>query len=273
MKDTKKDFIAAILAIVIILLVILIILVSYLIFAKNDTKKETDEVDVYSVNSSFDNVSIDAINKIDDSKDIVYDEKFEYELNFDGVKFNINSIMPVINMDNDNIKFINEEIKAYYENVKLNGEMYELNYNNYIYDNVLSIVIQKVEKRTDNIKNVSNVLVYNIDINTGEYITNRNLINKKNTSLEKVCLELINNISKDLKTNYNFNISDNSLLIDNKKTAEEYIKEEIYKEKDNNMGNNFKMYINDKGKICILFYVPILNTNEKFTYNTFIINI
>ena len=66
MKDTKKDFIAAILAIVIILLVILIILVSYLIFAKNDTKKETDEVDVYSVNSSFDNVSIDAINKIDD---------------------------------------------------------------------------------------------------------------------------------------------------------------------------------------------------------------
>ena len=52
MKDTKKDFIAAILAIVIILLVILIILVSYGIFARDDNNKN-DEVDVYSVNSSF----------------------------------------------------------------------------------------------------------------------------------------------------------------------------------------------------------------------------
>lgn len=273
MKDTKKDFIAAILAIVIILLVILIILVSYLIFAKNDTKKETDEVDVYSVNSSFDNISIDAINKIDDSKDIVYDEKFEYELNFDGVKFNINSIMPVINMDNDNIKLINEEIKVYYENIKLNEEMYELSYNKYTYDDIISIVIQKAEKRTDNIKNISNALVYNININTGDIVQNRELMNKKNTDIEKVCIELMNTITKDLKTNYNFNIADNSLLIDNKKTAEDYIKENIYKEKDENLGNGFRMYINDKGKICILFYVPILNTNEKFTYNTFLLNI
>lgn len=30
--------------------------------------------------------------------------------------------------------------------------MYELNYNKYTYDDILSLVIQKVEKRTDNIK-------------------------------------------------------------------------------------------------------------------------
>lgn len=272
MKDTKKDFVAAILAIVIILLVILIILVSYGIF-KKDADNENSDVDVYSVNSSFDNTDISIMKKIDEQKDIVYEEKYNYELNYDGVKFSFNSVMPVINMDNENVKLINSEIKNYYENIKLNEEMYELNYTKYLYDDVLSIVIQKVEKRTDNIKNVSNVLVYNINLKTGESILNRQIINKKNTNIEKVCLELINTISNDLKTKYNFNISDKNFLIDNKKTAEDYIKEEIYKEKDDSLGENFKMYINDKGKICILFYTPILNTSEKFTYNTFILNL
>ena len=108
MKDTKKDFIAAILAIVIILLVILIILVSYGIFARDDNNKN-DEVDVYSVNSSFDKTDISVMNKIDENKDEVYDEKYEYELNYDGVKFSFNSVMPVINMDNENVKLIKVE--------------------------------------------------------------------------------------------------------------------------------------------------------------------
>ncbi len=272
MKDTKKDFIAAILAIVIILLVILIILVSYGIFGRDDNNKN-DEVDVYSVNSSFDKTDISVVNKIDENKEDVYDEKYEYDLNYDGVKFSFNSVMPVINLDNENVKLINSEIKNYYENIKLNEEMYELNYSKYIYDDILSVVIQKQEKRSDNIKNISNVLVYNINIKTGENISNRQIISKKNTNLEKVCLELMNTISRDLKNKYNFNISDRSLLIDNKKTAEDYIKEEIYKEKDNELGSKFKMYINDKGKICVLFNTPILNTNEKFTYVTFILNL
>lgn len=273
MKDTKKDFIAAVLAIIIILLVVLVILVSYGLFSDDKEKIENEEVDVYTVNSSLDNNSITSLNKVDDKKELVYDEKIQYELNFDGIKFDINSIMPVINIQNENINLINSEIKKYYENVKLNEEMYELSYNEYIYDNIISVVIQKVEKRTDNIKMISNVLVYNIDINTGNSILNRELINKKNTNIEKVCLELMNTISRDLKNNYNCNISDTSILIDNKKTAEEYIKEQIYIEKDNALGNNLKMYINNNGKICIYFYVPILNTNEKFTYNTFILNI
>ena len=67
MKDTKKDFIAAILAIVIILLVILIILVSYGIFGRDDNNKN-DEVDVYSVNSSFDKTDISVMNKIDEKE-------------------------------------------------------------------------------------------------------------------------------------------------------------------------------------------------------------
>ena len=273
MKDTKKDFIAAILAIVIILLIILIILVSYGIFSKKDETINNDTIDVYSVNSSFDNTEIETLSKLDEQKDVVYDEKYNYELNFDSTKFEINSIMPIININNDKIKLINEEIKKYYETTKLNEEMYELSYNKYLYDDILSIVIQKQEKRTDGIKNISNVVIYNINTNTGEFVSNRELISKKNVTLDKICLELLNTISKDLKSNYNFDISDKSFLIDNKKTAEDYIKEEIYIEKDDNLGNNFKMYINDKGKLCICFYVPILNTNEKFTYSTFIINL
>ena len=273
MKDTKKDFIASILAIVIILLIILIILVSYGIFSKKDETINNDTASVYSVNSSFDNQDIYTLNKIDEQKDIVFDEKYNYELNFDGTKFEINSIMPIINISSDKIKLINEEIKKYYETTKLNEEMYELNYDKYIYDDIISIVIQKQQKRTDSIKNISNVIIYNINKNSGDIVSNRELVNKKNTGLEKICLELLNTVSKDLNNNYNFNIADKSFLIDNKKTAEEYIKEQIYIEKDNNLGNNFKMYINEKGKICICFYVPILNTNEKFTYNTFIINL
>ena len=264
MNDSKKDFIAAILAFVLILLVILIVLVSYGIF-----NNKNEKVNIYEEDTSI----VDVFSKIDNDKELVYNEKVEYSLNFDGVKFELTSVMPVININNDKIKLINDEIKKYYQDVKLNEEMYELNYTKYEYDNILAIVIQKVEKRMDNIKSVSNVLVYNIDVNTGDIITNREIMKKKNTNLEKVCLELLNVIKKDLKNNYKFDISDNSILIENKKTAEEYIKESIYVEKDNNLGNNLKMYINSKGKMCILFYVPILNTNEKFTYNTFLLNI
>ncbi len=273
MKNTKSDFISAILAIIIILLIILIILVSYLTFNNKDENKMNDEVDVYSVNSSIDTYNTTSISKKDEKEEIVYNKKYNYELDFEGVKFNINSIMPIININNEKIDLINEEIKNYYENTKLNEEMYELNYDKYINDNILSIIVKKVEKRSDNIKNISNVLVYNIDLNNGEILSNRELINKKGTTLDKICLELINTVSKDLKTNYNFDIADKSFLIDNKKTAEDYIKEQIYIEKDNNLGKSMKIYYNDKGKICIYFYVPILNINEKFTYNSFIINI
>ena len=273
MRDTKKDFIATILAIIIILLILLIILVSYGIFSKKDEKIANDNVDVYSVISKMDNDEISTLSKIDEKKEIVYDEKYYYELDFDGTKFEINSIMPIINIHNDKIKLINEEIKNYYDITKLNEEIYELTYDKYMHKEILSIVIQKTEKRADGIKNVSNLLVYNINTSTGDIILNRELINSKKTTLDEICLELLNTISKDLKTNYNFDISNKAFLIDNKKTAEEYIKEKIYIEKDDNLGNDFKMYINEKGKICICFYVPILNTNEKFTYNTFILNL
>src|SRR5574344_1603035 len=269
MKESRKDFIAFILAIVIILLIILIILVCYGIFNTKIQDKKDDEVGIYAVDSSLDNTDISSksdISKIDDKKDFVYDEKYNYELNFDNVKFDINSIKPVININNKDVELINQEIEKYYKDIKNNEELYELN-------NILSIVIQKIEKRKNNVKNISNVLVYNIDLKTGSDISNRELIDIKNTNIEKVCLELMNTISKDLKTSYNFNISDGNFLIDNKKTAEDYIKEEIYKEKDDNLGKNLKMYINEKGKLGICFYVHILNISEKYSYSTFILNI
>lgn len=264
MKDSKKDFIAAILAIVIILLVIIIVLVSYGIFSNKNEK-----VNIYEEEEK----SIEVFGKVDDGKEEVYDEKINYTLDFDSVKFEINSVMPVINIKSDKIKLINDEIKKYYESVKLNEEMYELSYNKYEYDNILSVVISKIEKRSDNIKNISNVLVYNIDKESGELVSNREIINKKGTNIEKLCLELLNAIKKDLKNNYKFDISDESILIDNKKTAEEYIKESISIDKDENLGNNLKLYLNSKGNICVCYYVPILNLNNKFTYNTFLLNI
>lgn len=274
MNSNKKDFIAAILAVIIILLVIIIVLVSYSLMNLKDNKSK--DVDVYSVNSSFDNYNeyaVTTISKIDNDKEFVFEQKYNYELNFDGIKFDINSIMPVININDEKISLINKEIKDYYDKVKTSEELYELNYNTYLYNDVLSVVIQKSEKRTDNIKNISNVLVYNINTVTGKVVQNREIIDMKQTSIDKVCLELINTISKDLKNNYNFDIKSSSFLIDGKKTAEDYIKEKIYIEKDENLGDNLKMYLNSKGKICINFYVPILNTNEKYTYSTFVLNI
>ena len=101
MKDSKKDFIAAVLAIIIILLVILIVLVSYGILSSKNEK-----VNIYEEEKS-----IEVFEKIDDGKEKVYDEKINYTLNFDSVKFEINSIMPVINIKSDKVKLINDEIK------------------------------------------------------------------------------------------------------------------------------------------------------------------
>ena len=268
MKDNKKDFIAFISAIIIFLLVIVIILVSYSIFYKNEDRKN---VDIYSKTSYFNGGTISAVAKIDEKQDVVYAESYSYELDFDGTKFEINSVMPVINMDGEYVKLINDEISKYYETTKLNEELYELTYDKYTYDDVISIVVKKIQKRADGSKNISNVTIYNINANSGEIVTNREIINKKSTNIEKISLSLMNEINCTLKKNYNFNIADKTLLIDNKKTAEEYIKEKIYIEKDDNLGNNFKMYLNEKGNICIYFYVPILNTNEKFTYMNFML--
>lgn len=270
MNDNKRDFFAAILAIILILLIILIILVCYGIFGYKD---EENNVDIYSVNSSFDNQIASTVSKLDEKYELVYDNNISYELDFDGTKFEMNSTMPVINIDSEKIKLINEEISRYYENIQKNEELYELSYDKYIFDDVLSVIIKKVEKRTDGTRNVSNVLVYKINTKTGDTFSNRELMNKKGLSVDKVCLELLNTISRNLRNNYNFDISDKSLLIDNKKTAEEYIKEKICVEKDDNLGNEFKMYFNERGNVCIYFYVPILNTNEKFTYNNFILNL
>lgn len=78
---------------------------------------------------------------------------------------------------------------------------------------------------------MSNVLVYNINLKTGESILNRQIINKKNTNIEKVCLELMNIIPNDLKTKYNFNISDKTSLLIIKRRQRIILKRKYIKKK------------------------------------------
>lgn len=94
--------------------------------------------------------------------------------------------IPYVNIDSEEVDTVNREIENYYKPLiekELNNEkeglsitMGKIEYNSYLNENVLSLVISNIYPN-----NCIYYKVYNIDIYKGKEISNTELINQKNT--------------------------------------------------------------------------------------------
>lgn len=148
------------------------------------------------------------INKIDNNKEIVYSkeiyipDKLPEDLNVDEVR----TELPTINLDYESVETINKEIEEKYDELKdeniITDDMVNINsvkYKYYVNDNILSLVIEyKSYNYTAGYINYE-YKTYNIDKNTGKVLSNKDLLEIKNLSLNDVYNRIVENIEKEYK--------------------------------------------------------------------------
>lgn len=200
--------------------------------------------------------TIKNVKKIDLSKGLVYSER-EYETdNYANVidkTFHNYYEYPAINIDSEDVKAINAEIKEKYgftqeqEEELFFMELEVATYDYYINDNILSVVV--MHGGNDSTWTDS----YNVDLTTGKRIPNEELLARKQMlSSEKFDVD---KIKEELKA-YSIKEIDKSTA-EMKKTIGQYwdesyevevtkLKEEVNK----NLATLDNVYLNAEGKIC-----------------------
>jgi hypothetical protein len=125
---------------------------------------------------------VENYSKIEKDKDIVYIEEEYINPN----NPNIKSTLPVINIDSEDVKSINNEIKSKYNErnfIDPNFSIKTINLNNYyINNNILSIIYNDCDTDVDFLS----YIVYNIDVNTGKKINNEYLLDQKGYTIEQI---------------------------------------------------------------------------------------
>lgn len=257
---------------IIVLLVIAIIAVTVVVLVQNkpwENKIESKEDNKEELQIS-DPVELETIPRLpedktdinyklkDESKDIVYTYMEKYE------KFTI----PQINIDSQDVEKINEEIlsifnevlSVYEENLVVDRESADYFY--YISNNILSLII---ESETES-ASTKNYLIYNIDLTTGNQISNKELIKKyditetgfKDKLNESIKNSIVYDIAKEMKSSIeNGNPSEFKTIAELETFVQEQINDSIdfYKDKDI---EDIDIFINNLGNLSIAIHVSPL---------------
>ena len=185
----------------VVLIIILILMVlglsGYLVYDKFITKntKITNE-EKETKTSTIDNGNKKILKK-DESKEVVYTL---YSVNIEKVFGKFVSNIPNINIDSIYAKKVNGEINSliysmgYDNNYDENGIKCKdfcslIQYKYYLNDNILSLVVYE-DGQTDPLSHT--YYTYNIDIYTGEEITNKDLVKLKNIDVNDFSTKLSN---------------------------------------------------------------------------------
>lgn len=166
MEEKKEIKITLGTIICIIIIIILLLAIGGLYYYNHVKEKQTSNSNTIVTSNSITN-SIEnnkTINKIDSSKDIVY-------TGVSKITSKNSYVLPVINLNYDNIKAINKDIES------KDLDCWNVSYKSYLNDSVLSIVIT-YEGYTDN----NTYSTYNIDVYTGKIYKNSELLLIKNIS-------------------------------------------------------------------------------------------
>lgn len=194
------------------------------------------------------------IKKIDNSKELVYAETKSFT-NSD-VNETYKSNLPIINLDYENVKKVNQEIQAYYEENRDGGKF---DYDSYLNDNILSVVIEDESYFAEWVSYTT----YNIDIYTGKILNNIELLYYKdfltadiNTKIEQV---IANKFIKDynLAANYIFNYAEGQT------DTEKEINDLYYKSLGWNSINS-QMFLDDNGNINIIADIASMAGAESY---------
>lgn len=141
------------------------------------------------------------IKKIDESKNIIYSNTIQEKIEN---KYDLNTNLPIINIDNEDIKKYNDEIKSIFETKiaeikKGNIEtIYTIDYMANINNNILSLVIKATLKEGGNSQRLI-LKTYNYDLEKEKEVKLEELLNKKDLKQKDVQSKLKEEIEKQNK--------------------------------------------------------------------------
>ena len=197
--------------------------------SKSNTKEETKKEE-----------KKESVKKIDETKEYVYD-----------LKSGENYKVPTINIDSEDAKRMNEEIKVFvdYERVE---EKYGLNSNKLEYDyfinnDLISVVVIIVYPANGS----KSVKPFNINKNTGREVTNEEILKIKNISFEELKVKIFDTYES---------IGNNSYLEHDKNTVGHYNEDEyngltVYeanKKKFENLNlEKLELFLNENGELLV----------------------
>jgi len=172
-------------------------------------KKTEEEIAILKSNFNmlFDNsLKINSenvkVNKIDNSQDIVYGG-YEYN-NKDENFFEVDAVIPILNINTDEAKKINQEIKTeFYDKANLvmrtkqGHSVYSVAYCAFVNEDVISIAIKSSLKENDKPEKVV-VKTYTYAITSGQRLSFEDIIKLKETTYD----EVQNTINTDVQKAY-----------------------------------------------------------------------
>ena len=215
--------------------------------------KSQDETLTDEVKEKVEN-SLPKYEKVDSSKDIVYTGD-EYTLSQSPYTYHYK--YPVININSDDVKKVNEEIKKDYGFNRSEidddfGYFYEcevMDYSYYVNDNILSVVPIKGGNESTFSKS------YNIDLKTGKLIDNATLLDGVNLDEAKQKLNAVaEKVVNESYSKYNTVQGEYSWMDD-------YIKKWAEKRKQD-LENLTNVYLNKDGDVCIRLDFDALGGQE-----------
>lgn len=263
-KKEVKVSLGTVICIFIILVLIVALVVMYLYY--NDKLSFNNENIANNININSNEVietEVKKVNKFYEDKEIVYSsyEKYSSEYSYS---------VPAININSTEVNRINKEIEEYYmplineilqnEKEGVAIDTTSIKYNSYINDNILSLVISLLTPYDSTFYKV-----YNVDIYTGETVSNSELISLKNITetdfLNKLKISYKEKfISKyGSKDEYIKNIRKNSGI----KWTEEQIQEQVklYEEllegtiSEENCSIKNPIFLNENGEISAVAWI------------------
>lgn len=235
-KNSNKGLIV----LVIFLIIIVLGLSSYIVydkFIKPNSTKETTEKETVSL-------------KKDSTKPLVYDDgKYKY------------CKVPIININSTDADKLNKDIEDYVDKMGENGygEYYNLDYDFFENNDILSV---KIIIRTEGSSRYYHTS--NINIKTGKKVTNSELLKLKNIKEEDLSDKLFKVYEKDLENNDSLEDAKRLHKYDDEFTS-------IYDGTKNiiesNKVDDFDMYLNSKGELCVITRVYLIAGPETNFYS------
>ncbi len=172
---------------------------------KNKTEQEQNELisnfdNLFKNDMEIINTSVE-INKIDDNKDVIYNQYSKQEKSENNYELNLN--IPYINIDNETIKKYNQEINDIFikkaESVyQTEGEniVFRVEYEAFIENNILSLIIRSNLKQGSNPQQ-NIVQTYNFDLQNNKEMTLIDQINMLGLDESGVQKRIIDKIKKE----------------------------------------------------------------------------
>lgn len=172
---------------------------------KNKTEQEQNELisnfdNLFKNDMEIINTSVE-INKIDNNKDVIYNQYSKQEKSENNYELNLN--IPYINIDNETIKKYNQEINDIFikkaESVyQTEGEniVFRVEYEAFIENNILSLIIRSNLKQGSNPQQ-NIVQTYNFDLQNNKEMTLIDQINMLGLDESGVQKRIIDKIKKE----------------------------------------------------------------------------